>query len=190
MASLPPTSPFQQPLPPKPPTSFGDKLKKYLGPLGGLLVLIFNFLGKLKFIVLPVIKFLPVLLKTGGTMVLSIGVYALAWGWWFAAGFVVLIFIHECGHLVFARRLGLKVGAPVFIPFMGAFIALKDARAMPGWKHGWALAAPCSERLAPPPVSGSSSQPATHSSALSPTRGASSICSTWRRSAFSMVGVS
>jgi Zn-dependent protease len=42
-------------------------------------------------------------------------------------GFVVLIFVHECGHLIAAKRLGLRVGAPVFIPFMGAFIALKDA---------------------------------------------------------------
>jgi Zn-dependent protease len=38
-----------------------------------------------------------------------------------------LIFVHECGHLLAARRLGLKVGAPVFIPFMGAIIALKEA---------------------------------------------------------------
>ena len=45
----------------------------------------------------------------------------------YALGFVLLIFVHECGHLLAARRLGLKVGAPVFIPFMGAFIALKDA---------------------------------------------------------------
>jgi Zn-dependent protease len=60
-------------------------------------------------------------------MILSIGAYAMFWGWQFAAGFVLLIFIHECGHLVAARRMGLKVGAPVFIPFMGAIIALKEA---------------------------------------------------------------
>ena len=128
--------PLHQPLPPKPPLSFGDKLKKYLGPVGGLLVLLFNFLGKLKFIVLPVIKFLPIILKTGGTMIISVWAYAMIWGWWFAAGFVALIFVHECGHLVFARRLGLKVGAPVFIPFMGAFIALKDAPRN-AWIEAW-----------------------------------------------------
>jgi len=48
-------------------------------------------------------------------------------GWRFGVGFVLLIFVHECGHLLAARRIGLKVGAPVFIPFMGAFIALKEA---------------------------------------------------------------
>jgi Zn-dependent protease len=60
-------------------------------------------------------------------MFLTIGVYAMFWGIWFAAGFVLLIFVHECGHLLAAKRLGLNVGAPVFIPFMGAFIALKEA---------------------------------------------------------------
>jgi Zn-dependent protease len=69
-------------------------------------------------------------------MVLSIWFYALSWGWRFAVGFVVLIFIHECGHLVVARRFGLKVGAPVFIPFMGAFIALKDAPRN-AWMEAW-----------------------------------------------------
>ncbi len=48
-------------------------------------------------------------------------------GWTFAFGFVLLLFVHECGHLIVARKLGLKVGAPVFIPFIGALIALKDA---------------------------------------------------------------
>ena len=68
-----------------------------------------------------------VILKTGGTMLLTIWVYGMIWGVWFAVGFVLLIFVHECGHLLAAKRLGLKVGAPVFIPFMGALIALKEA---------------------------------------------------------------
>src|SRR5256886_14817285 len=49
------------------------------------------------------------------------------WGWPFALGFVLLLLVHECGHLIVAKKFGLKVGAPVFIPFMGAFIALKEA---------------------------------------------------------------
>src|SRR5258706_3619733 len=60
-------------------------------------------------------------------MLLSIWAYSQAWGWQFALGFVLLIFVHECGHLLAAKRLGLNVGAPVFIPFMGAVIALKEA---------------------------------------------------------------
>ena len=103
------------------------KLKKLLASLGVVGVLLLKFGAKVKFIILPVIKFFPVIFKTGGTMILSIGAYAMMWGWWFAVGFVLLIFIHECGHLLAARKCGLKVGAPVFIPFMGAFIALKEA---------------------------------------------------------------
>jgi len=96
-----------------------QKIKKFLGPAGVAFVIFFKYLAKLKFL-------LPVL-KTSGTMLLSIGAYALFWGWQFAVGLVLLIFVHECGHLIAARRIGLKVGAPVFIPFMGALIALKEA---------------------------------------------------------------
>jgi len=112
---------------PPPEPTLGQKLKKLLAPLGVVAVLVVKFFAKIKFLLLPVLKFLPVILKTGGTMLLSIGAYALAWGVWFAVGFVLLIFVHECGHLIAAKRLGLKVGAPVFIPFMGALIALKEA---------------------------------------------------------------
>jgi Zn-dependent protease len=54
-------------------------------------------------------------------------VYTMFFGWKYAVGFVLLILVHESGHLIAARWCGLKVGAPVFIPFMGAFIALKEA---------------------------------------------------------------
>ncbi len=107
--------PHGQPIRP----TFGQKIKKFLGPVGVGFVVFFKFLAKLKFL-------LPVL-KTGGSMIFMIWVYAMFWGVWFAVGFVLLIFVHECGHLIAAKRIGLKVGAPVFIPFMGALIALKEA---------------------------------------------------------------
>jgi Zn-dependent protease len=103
-----------------PPESTGSKVKKALGPLGVAGVLILKFIGKVKFI-------LPILLKTGGSMLVTIGIYATVWGWKFAVGFVVLIFLHECGHLIIAKKFGLKVSAPMFIPFVGAFILLKEA---------------------------------------------------------------
>jgi Zn-dependent protease len=102
------------------------KAKKSLGPLAGAGLVIAKFFAKLKFFILPLLKFLPIILKSGGTMILSMGVYAMVFGWQFAVGFVLLIFVHECGHLLVAQRFGLKVSAPVFIPFMGAFILLKD----------------------------------------------------------------
>jgi Zn-dependent protease len=63
---------------------------------------------------------------TGGTMLISVFAYALVFGWWYAVGFVALIFVHEMGHFVAARLRGLDVGAPTFIPFVGAWIAMKD----------------------------------------------------------------
>lgn len=66
------------------------------------------------------------LLLTGGTMLLSVVVYAWMFGWRYAVGFVLLIFVHEMGHYIAARRCGLDVGAPTFIPFVGAWIQLKQ----------------------------------------------------------------
>lgn len=63
---------------------------------------------------------------TAVSMVTTIWVYAMFWGWYFALGFVILIFIHEMGHAVAIRNKGLQAGAPVFIPFFGAMISLKD----------------------------------------------------------------
>lgn len=65
-------------------------------------------------------------LVTGGTMLLSVFTYAIVYGWWYAVGFVGLLFTHEMGHFLAARQRGLNVGAPMFIPFVGAWIALKD----------------------------------------------------------------
>ena len=97
-----------------------SRIKKALGPVAVVGVVIAKFLAKFKFV-------LPVLLKSGGTMLLMIWVYMELWGWQFGVGFVLLLLVHETGHLIVAKKFGLKVGAPVFIPFMGAFIALKEA---------------------------------------------------------------
>ncbi|MGH8583938.1 MAG: site-2 protease family protein [Gammaproteobacteria bacterium] len=64
-------------------------------------------------------------LTTGGTMLLSVFTYALVFGWRYAVGFVALLFAHEMGHYLAAIQRGLPVGAPIFIPFVGAWIELK-----------------------------------------------------------------
>jgi Zn-dependent protease len=107
--------------------SLGNRIKKALGPVAVVGVVIAKFFAKLKFLIFPLLKFVPIILKSGGTMLLTIWVYTQIWGWQFALGFVLLLLVHECGHLLVAKKFGLKVGAPVFIPFMGAFIALKEA---------------------------------------------------------------
>jgi len=81
---------------------------------------------KLLFLALAGLKFGKVGL-TAGSMVLSLAVYASIWGWPFAAGFVALLFAHEMGHVGAAVIRGLPVSAPAFIPFMGAFITMKQA---------------------------------------------------------------
>ncbi|OHB25902.1 MAG: hypothetical protein A2X84_05180 [Desulfuromonadaceae bacterium GWC2_58_13] len=76
-------------------------------------------------------KYLAVILQIGKfktffTMLISIWAYAMLWGWPFAVGFVALLFIHEMGHVAALRMLGIKATAPMFIPFMGAFIGMKQ----------------------------------------------------------------
>src|SRR5207302_7234066 len=89
------------------------RLKKALGPLAVAGAVIAKFFAKLKFILLPLLKFLPILLKSGGTMLLMIWVYTAIWGWKFGVGFVLLLLVHETGHLLVAKKFGLNVGAPV-----------------------------------------------------------------------------
>jgi Zn-dependent protease len=107
-----------------------------LGTLAAIGVLIAKFFAPILKFLAPALKFLPVILKSGATMILSIGAYALLWGWKWAVGFVLLLLVHECGHLVAAKYFNLKVGAPVFIPFMGAAIALKEAPRN-AWVEAW-----------------------------------------------------
>lgn len=90
-----------------------------LGPLGvGLAFL----LGKAKFL-LPLLKVAQ--LSTLLSMLVMVWVYAQMWGWAFALGFVLLIFVHELGHALVMQQQGIPAGAPVFIPFVGAVIAMR-----------------------------------------------------------------
>ena len=80
---------------------------------------------KLVILLFSVLKFGKIA-ATGGTMALSLLIYAQIFGWAYAAGFLALLFAHEMGHYVAARQRGVDVGAPIFIPFVGAFIAMKQ----------------------------------------------------------------
>jgi len=112
--------PGQSPRPGAAPPPAGSRVGRNVaaGAVGGGLLFV---LGKAKFVGLlaGALKW-----KTLATMLLSIGAYAFEWGWAFAAGFVLLIFVHEMGHAVALRREGIPAGAPVFIPFVGAFVAM------------------------------------------------------------------
>src|SRR5207248_41469 len=79
--------------------------------------LVANFAAKLKLLLvaLPKLK----LLTTSGSMLVSIAAYSLFFGWTFAVGFVLLLLVHELGHVIQLRREGIKASAPMFIPFVG-----------------------------------------------------------------------
>jgi Zn-dependent protease len=122
-----------------------------LGALGALLVkfkfaLVF-LLTKAKLLVLGLTK-----ASTLFTMLLSAGVYWTIWGWKFALGVVLSIYVHEMGHVQALQRYGIKATAPMFIPGVGAVVRLKqypadrreDARvglAGPIWGLGAAVVA-------------------------------------------------
>src|SRR5436305_3872654 len=110
--------------PPNPNAPFVPKRNPFKRVLGPELAAIIAIAAKFKTILLllPKLK----LLTTAGTMLVSIAAYALIWGFPFAAGFVVLLLIHELGHVIQLRREGIKASAPMFIPFMGALITSKS----------------------------------------------------------------
>ena len=96
-------------------------------------------------ILAPIFVAGTVLLKVAGSLkflgiFVALGGYALIWGWRFAVGFILLILVHELGHYVEARRQGLKPQLPVFIPFLGAYVALRDQPFDP-WRNALVSAA-------------------------------------------------
>ena len=92
--------------------------------LGSAVAAIVAFLAKFKTILLlaPKLK----LFTTVGTMAVSLAAYSFVFGWAFAAGFVLLLFVHEIGHVIQLRREGIKAGPPMFIPFLGAVISARS----------------------------------------------------------------
>ena len=103
-------------------------LAKPLAGLGafGLLLLKFKalplfLLGKGKLLLLGLTQ-----AKTFFTMLIAAGVYTTVFGWWFALGLVVSIYIHEMGHVAQLARYGIPASAPMFVPGLGAFVRLKQ----------------------------------------------------------------
>ena len=128
-------------------------LKKF-GPLAPILLL----LWKLKAVVLLALSKGKLLLfglgkfSTFSSMLISMGAYWAIYGWRFALGIVISIYVHEMGHVWALRQFGISASAPMFIPFLGAFVRMnqrpanpvEDARvglAGPIWGTGFAIAA-------------------------------------------------
>jgi Zn-dependent protease len=103
----------------------GDGLLKRIGGVLAAIGLFIAKLGakaKLLLVALPKLK----LLTTSGSMLVSIVAYQLIFGWAFSVGFVLLLLLHELGHVFQLRREGIKASAPMFIPFLGAVISAKS----------------------------------------------------------------
>jgi Zn-dependent protease len=113
--------------------STGRSLPKWLAPLG----LVGFAIWKFKFLITILLtkgKLLLTGLSQSGTvlsMLAAMGVYWTIWGWKFALGFVVLIYIHEMGHVAALLRLGIKASAPMFIPGLGAVVRMDQYPASP-----------------------------------------------------------
>jgi Zn-dependent protease len=99
-------------------------LKRIGGALAaiGLLLVKLGAKAKLLLIALPKLK----LFSTSASMLVSIAAYQLIFGWLFSIGFVLLLLLHELGHVFQLRREGIKASAPMFIPFLGAVISAKS----------------------------------------------------------------
>ena len=110
---------FQQYSPIKASPTWREVVRRIFAPLVALGFLLVKF-GAFA------IKFFGIFISVGG--------YALIFGFKFAIGFVLLILVHELGHFIEASRQGLKPSLPVFIPFLGAYVAMKNAPFDP-WRN-------------------------------------------------------
>ena len=120
------------PVPPAPPQAVSEPALPGLGEprtpwrrrLAAPFAVVAAFFAKFKAVILllPKLK----LLTTSGTMLVSVAAYSLIWGWKFAVGFVLLLLVHELGHVIQLRREGIDASAPMFIPFLGAVVAAKS----------------------------------------------------------------
>jgi Zn-dependent protease len=100
-------------------------LRKRIGSMfAAIVALVAKFFTAIKglLLLLPKVK----LLTTTGTALVSVAAYSLFFGWEFAAGFVLLLFVHEMGHVFQLRREGISASTPMFIPFLGAAIFSKS----------------------------------------------------------------
>ena len=120
------------------PRGGGPNVKKALERLVGLVVLIGGTALKWGFIFVKFFGFF-----------ISVAAYKLWFGsWTFAVGFVVLLLVHELGHSIEARRQGLQVSWPMFIPFIGAYVRIRHAGLTP-WRNALiSLAGPLTGGLA------------------------------------------
>jgi len=115
-----PEPPLRDYKPIHPESRLRELARKLWVPLAALGLL----LAKFKWILLAVFKLK--VFTTSASMLVSVAAYAWLWGWRFGVGFVLLLLVHEMGHVLELRRQGVPASAPLFIPFMGAVVGMKQ----------------------------------------------------------------
>ena len=113
--------PVQADIPAQP----GSRGRRNGGVVAGILAALGLVVSKLSYVGLLLLKFKSLWFTVVSTGVTAL-IYAQLFGWAFGVGIVVLILIHESGHVVVARIMGLPVTLPVMIPFLGAFVSMKQ----------------------------------------------------------------
>ena len=107
------------------------------GVAGGVLAAIFAFL-KYGLVLVKFGTFGPTLI----TMVIAVWFYTLFFGPAFAVGIVLLILVHELGHFIVARWMGLPARLPIFIGPLGAVTNLRRSPGDAGKSGVIAIAGP------------------------------------------------
>ncbi len=98
---------------------FGDWIsKRILLPLLGVLFAVIE--------ASKVLRVIPAPVWTIGSMLISIAFYSSRLGWKLAVGFITLLLIHEIGHLLAGRYYGVRMSMPIFVPYIGAIIDMKE----------------------------------------------------------------
>ncbi len=120
--SLPEEHQYEPPQyePVRPDRRWSDLARKLWAPIAALGLLVWKF----KAVALAVFKLK--VFATSASMLVSVAAYAWIWGWKFAVGFVLLLLVHEMGHVLELRRQGVPASAPLFIPFLGAVVGMKE----------------------------------------------------------------
>lgn len=124
-------SPARAPTPE--PISARSQFHKVAGALGAAGLFVWKFKVILGFVVTKGKLLLLGLTKSSTlfSMLLSLGVYWVAFGWIFALGLVASIYVHEMGHVAALGRMGIRASAPMFVPGLGALVRLKQYPASP-----------------------------------------------------------
>jgi Zn-dependent protease len=131
-----PEPPYRDYEPIHPESRLRELARRLWAPIAALGVLLLKF----KTVALAIFKLK--IFTTSASMLVSVAAYAWLWGWQFGVGFVLLLLVHELGHVLELRRQGVPASAPLFIPFLGAVVGMKG-RPRDVWREAQvALAGP------------------------------------------------